>query len=138
MLGYANFYALMPTDNADPIPAGGDIAFPSTAINTGIVTQASDTTFTVVEGGVYLVYFSATTAEAAQLALTVNGTELAYTVVGNAAGNSQLVGTSLITVADGATVTVRYPEGTGTDITLAPSAGGTEPVSAQLIFLRLA
>ena len=32
MLSYANFYALMPADNATPIVPGGDVAFPQNGI----------------------------------------------------------------------------------------------------------
>ena len=138
VLGYANFYALMPPDNPAPIPAGGDIAFPNDAVNTGIITRTSDTEFSALEAGTYLVYYSATFTEGAQMALTVNGAEIAYTVVGRRDGDTQLSGMALITVSAGDTVTVRYPEGTGADVILTPTSGGTEPVAAQLIFLRLA
>ena len=80
----------------------------------------------------------ASAAEAGQLVLTLNGAELPYTVVGRDAGGSQIVGAALVeTTAADSVLTVRNPEGTADAITLTPTAGGTEPVSAQLVITQL-
>ena len=139
MLDFANFYALMPPDNPDPIAAGTDVSFPRNgpANGTGI-TRAGDDSFVLAEPGVYQVQFTAAAAESGQLVLTINGEELTYTVAGRDAGGSQIVGTALIeTTAADSVLTVRNPEGTADAITLTPTSGGTEPVSAQLIITRL-
>ncbi len=140
VLGYADFYALMPTDNAAPITAGTDVAFPQDGANSANgITRASDTSFTLADVGVYQVTFNATAAEAGQLVLTLNGAELPYTVVGRSATDSEITGTALITTAAADSVlTVRNPVNDTTSLTLTPSAGGANPVSAHLTILRLA
>ena len=70
--------------------------------------------------------------------LTLNGVELTETVVGTATTNSQITENTIITVPDGAILTVRNPSENTTNLTLTPSAGGTLPVSARLVLIRLA
>lgn len=77
--------------------------------------------------------------EAGQLLLTLNGQDLPETVVGRATGTSQIVGASIFTTAsDNAVLTVRNPAGNAAALTITPLAGGTRPVSAHLVILRLA
>jgi hypothetical protein len=85
-----------------------------------------------------MVMFQVSVAEAGQLILTLNGADLAYTVAGRGAENSQIVGTAIVetTVAD-ATLTVRNPDGTAPALTITPSAGGTRPVSAHLVIIQI-
>ena len=88
--------------------------------------------------GTYQVLFQVSVTEAGQLVLTLNGAELAYTVVGRATGTSQLVGMALVTTTGANSVlTVRNPEGTAEALTITPVAGGTEPVSAHLVITQL-
>ena len=139
VLGFADFYALMPTDNPDPIAAGADVSFPQNGPTSATsITRTSDSSFTLADPGVYQVLFQVSAAEAGQLVLTLNGAELPYTVVGRETGATQIVGIALVetTTAD-ALLTVRNPEGTGGSLTLTPNAGGTEPVSAQLVITQL-
>ncbi len=129
----------MPSDNPDPIEAGEDVAFPENGIISDTnFTRAGADSFVLAEPGVYQVQFVASVAEAGQLVLTLNGQELPYTVAGRDAGGSQIVGTALVqTTAEDSVLTVRNPAGATDAITLTPTAGGTEPVSAQLIITRL-
>lgn len=139
VLGFADFYALMPPDNTATIGAGEDISFPSeTAIGGTGISRASDSSFFLSEVGVYQVFFQVSVTEAGQLVLTLNGTELPYTVTGRATGTSQIIGMALVenNIAN-SILTVRNPEGTATALTITPSAGGTEPVSAHLVITRL-
>ena len=139
VLGFADFYALMPTDNPDPIVAGADVSFPQNGPTSATsITRASATSFTLADPGVYQVLFQVSATEGGQLVLTLNGEELPYTVVGRETGATQIVGIALVetTVAD-SLLTVRNPEGTGDPLTLTPNAGGTEPVSAQLVITQL-
>ncbi len=139
VLGFANFYALMPPDNPDPIDAGADVAFPRNGPNSGTgITRMGDDSFLLAEPGIYQVQFLVTATQSSQLVLTLNGEELPYTVVGQNADAPQIVGTALVqTTATNSVLTVRNPEGTADSLTLTPSAGGTEPVSAQLIITQL-
>ena len=139
VLGYADFYALMPGDNAAPVATGADVAFPQDGPSDGTITRASDTAFTLGDAGVYKVDFIVGVTEAGQLILTLNGADLPYTVVGRATGTSQIVGTALVeTVTADSVLTVRNPEGTAEALTITPLAGGTRPVSAHLVITRLA
>jgi hypothetical protein len=140
-VSFADFYALMPTDNAEAIPAGEDIAFPQSGPNSGTgITRLSDTQFNLEEIGTYQVFVQLSTEEAGQLILTLNGADLPYTVVGRGgSGASQIVGMTLVeTTAANSVLTVQNPEGTDDPLTLTPSAGGTRPVSAHLVITQLA
>lgn len=139
VLGFADFYALMPPDNTATIGAGEDVSFPSeTAIGGTGISRASDSSFFLSEVGVYQVFFQVSVTKAGQLVLTLNGTELPYTVAGRATGTSQIIGMALVenNIAN-SVLTVRNPEETATALTVTPSAGGTEPVSAHLVITRL-
>lgn len=139
VLGFADFYALMPPDNTATIGAGEDVSFPSeTAIGGTGISRASDSSFFLSEVGVYQVFFQVSVTEAGQLVLTLNGTELPYAVAGRATGTSQIIGMALVenNIAN-SVLTVRNPEGTATALTITPSAGGIEPVSAHLVITRL-
>ncbi|MBQ2795800.1 MAG: collagen-like protein [Oscillospiraceae bacterium] len=138
VLGFADFYALMPGDNADAVAAGADVDFPQDGPNSGNgIARTSASSFTLADAGVYQVTYFASVDEAGQLVLTLNGVEIPYTVVGRATGTSQITGSAIITAPAGSVITVRNPEGTATALTLTPNAGGIDPVSAHLTILRL-
>ena len=140
VLSYADFYALMPPDNAATVAPGADVSFPQNGpiANTNI-TRASDSSFTLINPGVYQVLFEVSVDEAGQLVLTLNDAELPYTVVGRATGTSQIVGMAIIeTTAENSVLTVRNPTGNATALTVTPLAGGTSPVSAHLVITQLA
>ncbi len=140
LISYGDFYATMPADNAAPIAAGGDVAFPSTsAISPTGITRAGTSAITLAEAGTYLVSFNATPTEASQLVLTLNGAELPNTVTGTTAAGSELKGTYLITTTiPNSTITLRNPANSATTVTLTPSAGGANPVTAHLVVARVA
>ena len=129
----------MPPDNTAPVAPGADVSFPQTGPSGGTdILRTGEDSFTLVTPGVYLVQFQVSVTEAGQLLLTLNGADLAYTVVGRATGTSQIVGTALVeTTAANSVLTVRNPEGTAEALTITPVAGGTRPVSAHLVITRL-
>ncbi len=137
VLAYGDFYALIPTDNPDPIAAGETVDFPEDGPGSGEITRAGTDSFTLPAAGDYLVQFRAAVTEAGQLVLALDGTELPYTVTGRTAAGSDIVGLAIVTATAGSVLTVRNPTGTGTALTLTPSAGGTDPVSAHLTILQL-
>ncbi len=138
VLGFADFYALMPPDNSEAIAPGEDIEFPEQSfIGSTSIGRASDSSFNLFTAGTYLVLFEATVDASAQLVLTLNGTELSYTLVGRNAGGSQINGMAIINAEEDSVLTVRNPSSADSDIILTPSAGGNEPVSAHLIIIRL-
>lgn len=139
-LSYADFYALQPPDNTVAIAPGEDVDFPQNGptSNTEIV-RASDSSFNLLEPGVYQVLFQVNTDSAGQLVLTLNDEEIPYTLVGRSAGTSQIIGMALITTTVATSVlTVRNPAGNPVDLVITPNAGGTEPTSAHLIITRIA
>ena len=137
-LGYADFYALMPADNAVAIAPGEDVSFPEQSfIGSTSITRTTDSSFTFTEAGIYLVLFNAAVSEAAQLVLTVDGTELPYTVSGTDSPLSQITGLSVISAGENSVLTVSNPASATTSVTLTPSSGGASAVSAHLTIIRL-
>ena len=140
---FADFYALMPSDNAATIAAGSAVQFPQNGpFNNISRLGTSPSQFTLPAIGTYQVTFQVSVSEPGQLVLgldtTTGATELAYTVVGRATGTSQIVGTCLVTTTvANETLTVRNPAGNSTALTITPLAGGTLPVSAHLVIVRL-
>jgi len=139
VLSFADFYALMPPDNTEAIEAGEDLDFPSDGPSSGDnITRVSVDSFALAETGTYEILFRANVAEPAQLVLTLNGTEIPYTVSGTSASPGQVVGMALITTtAENSILTVRNPTASTAPINLTNSAGGTDPVSAHLIITQL-
>lgn len=139
VLAFADFYALMPPDNADTVAAGEDVDFPQDGPSSGAtITRLGPSSFNLGDIGAYQVLFQVSVDEPGQLILTLNGADLAYTVAGRATGTSQIVGMALVTTtAVNSVLTVRNPEGTAAALTITPLAGGTRPVSAHLVILQL-
>ena len=138
-LNYADFYALMPPDNAATVAPGTDVSFPQDGPNSGTaITRLSSSTFNLSEIGFYQVLFQVSVSEAAQLQLTLNGAPLAYTVVGRATGTDQVVGMAIVeTTVVNSVLTVRNPAGNAAAITITPNAGGATAVSAHLVITQL-
>jgi hypothetical protein len=136
---FADFFALMPPNNTATIAAGADLEFPQDGpTSSTTITRISPSSFNLAEVGSYLVEFQASVDEAGQLILTLNGTDLAYTVSGRATGTNQIVGMVLVTTSTpNSVLTVRNPAGNATALTITPNAGGTRPVSAHLVIVQL-
>lgn len=143
VLAYADFYATLPPDDDTPTPIavdpGSDVSFPLDGPTSGTsIARLSDSSFTLTGVGTYQVLFQVPVANTGRLVLTLNGTELPYTIVGNSGGNSQIVGMALVqtTVATNV-LTVRNPADSNAALLL-DSVGGTEPVTAHLVITQLA
>lgn len=139
VLSYADFYALMPPDNAATVAPGTDVSFPENGpiANTNI-GRLDDSSFLLAPIGTYLVLFSVSVTEAGQLILTLNGQDLAYTVAGRATGAEQIIGMAIVaTTTVNSTLTVRNPAGNAAALTVTPLAGGTRPVSAHLLITQI-
>ncbi len=139
VLSFADFYALMPPDNAATVAAGTDVSFPQDGPNSGTdITRLGADSFQLGPVGTYQVFFEVSVTEAGQLILTLNGADLPYTVVGRATGTSQIVGMALVeTTTENSVLTVRNPEGTAEALTITPLAGGVRPVSAHLVIVQI-
>jgi hypothetical protein len=137
---FAEFYALMPPDNAATVAPGTDVDFPQDGPqdSSADIARASAGSFVLGNIGVYHVAFSVPVDEAGQLELTLDGNPLAYTVTGRATGTSAIAGGALVqTTAVNEILTVRNPADESTSLTITPLAGGTDPSSATLTIEEL-
>ena len=135
---FAEFFALMPPDNASTVAPGAAVDFPQNGPTSGDITRASADDFVLPDVGTYRVSFIVPVTEAGQLALELNGNQANYTVFGRATGTSQIVGEALVTTAStNATLSVVNPAGNSTALTITPLAGGTAPVAASLVIQQL-
>ena len=139
MISFADFYALMPPDNAATVAAGAAVAFPNNGPTSGAtIVRTGPSTFDLTAIGSYLVEFQVSASEAGQLMLRLNAVEVANSVVGRATGTTQLVGVSIITTSViNSILEVINPSGNTPALTITPLAGGTHAVSAHLTILRL-
>jgi hypothetical protein len=140
VLGFADFFALMPPNNAATVAPNTDVSFPQDGPISGTaITRVNASSFNLAGIGTYQVLFQVNVNEAGQLILTLNGADLAYTVVGRATGTSQIVGMALVqTTVINSVLTVRNPAGNSEALTITPLAGGTRPVSAHLVITQVA
>jgi len=129
----------MPVDNAATVAVGGDISFPQNGPSSGAaIARINPSTFNLSNAGTYQIMFQASISEAGQLVLTLNGTELTYTIVGRATGTSQVVGMYFVTTSSvNSLLTVRNPAGNPAALTMTPVAGGALPVSAHLVITQI-
>ncbi|MBR1748336.1 MAG: collagen-like protein [Bacilli bacterium] len=136
---FADYYAMMPPDNTATIAIGEDVAFPSEASSFGdSITRLSDSTFNLAEIGTYQIFYQVPVTEAGQLELAINDIAVANSVNGRATGTSNITGMNIIeTTTENSVLSLRNPEGNTTALTITPTAGGTSPVSAHLIILKL-
>ena len=87
----------MPPDNAATVAPGTDVVFHKMDLLVGSsIARTGPSAFNLLTIGTYQVLFQVSVAEAGQLILTLNGADIAYTVVGRATGTSQIVGMALV------------------------------------------
>ncbi|MBC7552363.1 MAG: collagen-like protein, partial [Taibaiella sp.] len=135
---FADFYALMPSDNTATVAGGTAVEFPRNGPSNSIITRSSSTQFTLPNIGTYMVNWQVSVSEVGQLVLELNGTEIASTVTGRAGATTQISGCRLITTTStNSTLRVVNPTGNTPALTITTSAGGSQPVSASLIITRI-
>lgn len=129
----------MPPDNAATVAPGTDVSFPQDGPISGTgISRVSASSFNLSEIGTYYISFQVSVTEAGQLHLTLNGAPFAYTVVGRTTGTSQIVGIAIVTTSSiNSVLTVRNPADNAAALTITPLAGGTQPVSAHLVILKI-
>lgn len=134
VLAFADFYALMPPDNATPIVPGGAVAFPRDGVNSATnIGRLSSTEFTLLDPGIYLVQFQVPIVEQGQAVLTLNGVELPYTVV---SGDDSLYGVALVeTTAATDRLALVNPALAAGNLTVA--SGAEVPNAAHLVITQL-
>ena len=136
---YADFFALMPGDNSATVAIGSPVQFPQNGPAGSIlgVTRLTASTFNLAAIGTYQVYFQVSCNEPGQLAVHINGAQVADSVVGRATGTSQIVGLSLIRTTTANSVLSIVNDASAAALTITPVAGGTNPVSAHLVIIRV-
>jgi hypothetical protein len=135
---YAEFFALMPPDNAATVAAGSPVQFPQDGPHKGAIVRSGPGTFVLPDIGTYRVAFSVSVTEPGQLVLTLDSTELSYTVYGRATGTNQIAGEALVTTtASDSVVSVDNPLGNSPALTITPLAGGTHAAAASLVIQQL-
>ena len=129
----------MPPDNSATVAPGTDVSFPQDGPNSGSdIVRTGPSSFNLTQIGTYQILFQVSVTEAGQLILTLNGADLAYTVVGRATGTSQIIGMAIVTTTTiNSILTVRNPAGNAAALTITPLAGGTRPVSAHLVITQI-
>jgi hypothetical protein len=139
VLAAADFFAVMPPNNAATVAPGTAVQFPQNGPNTGtLITRLTTSTFNLAAIGTYQVLFQVSVTEPGQLVVNLNGAEQTYTVVGRATGTSQIVGLCLVsTTTINSVLSVQNPAGESTALTITPLAGGVDPVSAHLVITQL-
>ncbi|RNB91516.1 collagen-like protein, partial [Brevibacillus fluminis] len=144
VLSFADFFALMPPDNAVPVAPGTAVSFPRNGPTSATtITRTGPSTFNLAAIGFYQVLFQVSVSEPGQLVLTLDSgagaVELPYTVVGRATGTTQIVEMAIVqTTVINSILTVRNPAGNLTPLTITPLAGGQQSVSAHLVITQIA
>jgi hypothetical protein len=139
---FAEFYAVMPPDNATTVAAGSPVQFPRNGPVFGGIARLSPAEFQLPSIGTYSVDFSVSVTEPGQLVVALDSAgvvvELPYAVYGRATGTSQIAGDALVvTTVANSTVEIRNPAGNTPALTITPLAGGVQPVAASLVIQHL-
>ncbi len=143
ILDFSDFYSLQGgafTDNSPPVAAGGAVVFARDGSTNGTITRvgSSPSSFNLPIIGTYLVLFQVDVTAAAQLGLRLNGAPILDSVVGRATGSSQITGLSLVTTTTvNSVLEVINPSGNATTIAVPPNDGGTHPITAHLVIIRV-
>ena len=137
---YADFYALMPGDNAATVAPGTPILLPNDGPSSGTsITRLTSSTFQLADIATYEISFQCSFDEAGQMQLAIGGAGLAYTVSGRATGTNQVYINALVTTSGlNEVLSVINPAGNATALTITPIAGGTHAVSAHLVIVKVA
>lgn len=136
---YADFYALMPSDNPCPIFPGCAVAFPEDGSISGTdINRICTKTFNLASVGTYQVSFDMSITGKGQLVLELDGVPLPSTVVGRNEHCTQLSGVFLVTTTHtNQILSVNNPPTACQAECITPYAGGSVPVSAHLVIVKL-
>lgn len=144
ILDFADYYALMPTDNPLAIPPGSAVEFPQNGSSNGSISRLSPSSFALPAVGSYLIEFQVSVDAApppSQLMLSLNGAPIPDSVVGRDTGASQIIGISTVTTTQvNSTIEVINPPTNLNALTVPPWAGSANlstPVSAHLVIIRI-
>jgi hypothetical protein len=139
---YAEFYALMPPNNAVTVGAGMPVEFPQNGPTSGVITRRSASELVLPQVGTYRVAFSVSVDEPGQLVIGLDSgsgmVELPYTVYGRATGTSLISGEALVTTTvTNSALELRNPTGNTPALTITPKAGGAHAAVASIVVQQL-
>ena len=140
VIATADFYAVMPGDNAATIAVGADLNFPNDGPIFGTdISRLTANTFQLARPGIYQVMWQVSVDEAGQFLIHLNSGDIATSTAGRATGTNQIAGMALVqTTVSNSILSIRNPAGNATALTITPIAGGAHSVSAHLVITRLA
>lgn len=122
--------APFPFDSEGPKSAG--------ILHTPSPTVATSAPITVVNAGIYEIYFTATVAEARQIALYVNGAVDLSTIYGQATGTAVTTGFAILTLAANSIITLRNHLSAAALTLVTPSGGTAENTTNSIIIKQVA
>jgi hypothetical protein len=145
LIAFGDFYAVSPGNPSLIVEPGQAIDFEQTgpaSFPDFFLTTFPSPGINITNIGTYQVTFEVSITEPGQLDLgldTGSGpVEQLNTVVGNANGNVQIGGVSILTTTSANTVlTVRNPANNTGQLILTQNAGGDNPVSSHVVITRL-
>ncbi len=138
IVAFADFYAMMPGNNASTIAVGAAVDFPQNGPSNSIITRVNSSQFNLPAIGTYMVSWQVSVDEPGQLILKLNATELNATLVGRATATSQITGNRIITTTlINSVLSVVNPTGNSTALTITPNAGGANAVSSSIVIMRI-
>jgi hypothetical protein len=131
-------YAYVYNTGVETVQVGSDVAFDTNGLMTSGITHApTSTDIHIVNGGTYKVTFSISGTESNQFAVFVGGVLVPGSIYGSGAGTQQNSGQAIVTVTDGAILTLRN-HASAAAVGLQPAAGGGQPSSnASVLIERL-
>ena len=140
--GFGYFYNLEVSDTVAigaPFPFDTDGPFTSAQfLHTASPTPATSAPITIVQAGTYEVQYTATVAEARQIALYLNGAVVAGTIYGQATGTAVTTGVAIITAAAGDLLTLRNHLSAAALTLVTPSGGTASNTTNSLLIKKIA
>lgn len=130
-------YAYIYNITGQTVPMGASIDFSNNGVTKGIAHSSGSPDITIVTTGTYEISFQISAIEPNQFALYLNGSILAGTLYGSAAGTQQNSGMGIITASAGDVLSLRN-HSSASAVTLQSFAGGfMQNVNASVKILRL-
>ncbi len=140
MLKGFNIHGSFFNKSVQTVATEGNVIFNELSNVNGLTWDALNPDQVVVgEDGIYKIFFICTTGTQAQIAITINGVPLAYTIQGTNKGAGQLSTRTLVELKKGDIITVKNHTSANGSIVLTEHAGGSaQSLSALLTVFKIA
>ncbi len=134
MLKGFNIHGTFFNKTSQTVATEGNVVFNEYNNINGLTWDASTPDQVVVsEDGIYKIFFICTTSTQAQIAITINGAPLAYTIQGTNKGAGQLSTRSLVQLKKGDVITIKNHTSANGSIVLTEHAGGSAASNSALL-----